>query len=72
MRARKEAGFFSKCLKYEWANLSMKKVFSVFFMVLIMNYLSWLKKKKLPLAPLDSPALKTFERFISGERDLII
>jgi hypothetical protein len=34
-------------------------------MVLMMNFLSWEKKKKLPLLPWDSPALKTESLFFS-------
>ena len=37
--------------------------------VLIINFLSWEKKKKLPDFPYDSPALKADYAFNSGERE---
>jgi hypothetical protein len=49
--------------------LVKKKSFSASVMVFTMKRLSVLKKKKLPEAPLASPALKTFEEFFSGSRD---
>ena len=39
---------------------------SPFVIVFIMNFLSWLKKKKLPLLPAPSPALNTQSLFSSG------
>ncbi len=46
-----------------------KKSFSSVVMVLTMNRLSVLKKKKEPEAPLASPALNTFEEFFSGLKE---
>ena len=43
--------------------------FSEALMVLIMNRLSCVRKKKLPLLPEPSPVLKTCCRFNSGEKE---
>lgn len=36
--------------------------------VLMMNRLSWLKKKKLPLLPVPSPAWNTYSRLFAGNK----
>ena len=44
--------------------------FSLSVMVLTMKRLSWLKKKKLPLAPEASPEEKIWSRLFFGSNDL--
>ena len=52
--------------KANWGKQSSRSLSSFAVKVLIMNLLSWLKKKKLPLRPAPSPALNTCSRFNIG------
>ena len=60
-------GLVLRCWMYSgkiYKNVSI----SAFVIVLMINLLSWLKKKKLPLFPAPSPAWKTYYLLLSGKR----